>query len=286
VRTLPLPRGRSLDLGSRAVVMGIVNATPDSFYAASRLAGADAAIDAVSAMIEAGAAIIDVGGESTRPGSEYVGPAEEASRVVPVIEAIRSRWDVAISVDTRKASVAAAALDAGADIVNDVAALGDDPLLAPLCAARGVPVVLMHKKGIPASMQESPWYADCVAEVLEFLLSAASRAIEAGIAADRIVLDPGIGFGKRLGDNLALLSRLDEIAASGYPVLVGLSRKSFIGAISGAGPDNRLPGSIAAACLARARGACIFRVHDVAETVQALAVFDAALGGTRISSQT
>jgi dihydropteroate synthase len=136
----------------------------------------------------------------------------------------------------------------------------------------------MHKKGAPADMQDSPWYVDCVAEVVAFLVAAAGRAIAAGVAADRIVVDPGIGFGKRLEDNLALLSRLDEIASSGYPVLVGLSRKSFIGAISGMGPDGRLPGSLAAACAARAKGAVIFRVHDVAETVQALAVFDAARG--------
>jgi len=280
---LVLPRGRSVDLAGKAVVMGIVNATPDSFYAASRVGGAGAdmraaAVDRVAAMIEAGADIIDVGGESTRPGSEYVSPDEEAARVAPVVEAIRSRWDVAISVDTRKASVAAAALDAGADMVNDVSALGDDPALAPLCAGRGAPVVLMHKKGVPASMQDAPWYVDCVAEVLEFLVAAADRAMAAGIAKDCIVLDPGIGFGKRLEDNLALLSRLDEMAAPGYPVLVGLSRKSFIGAISGAGPEGRLPGSLAAACVARAKGARIFRVHDVAETVQALAVFDVASG--------
>lgn len=262
--------------------MGIVNATPDSFYAPSRVSGADAraaVVDTVAGMLEAGAAVIDVGGESTRPGSEYVSADEEASRVAPAIEAIRARWDVAVSVDTRKASVAAAALDAGADIVNDVAALYDDPALASLCGARGVPVVLMHKKGAPADMQDAPWYEDCVAEVLAFLLAAADRAIAAGVLADRIVIDPGIGFGKRLEDNLALLSRLDEMTSSGYPVLVGLSRKSFIGAISGYGPDGRLPGSLAAACAARAKGAVIFRVHDVAETVQALAVFDAARGG-------
>ncbi len=278
VRTLFLPRGPSLDLDGKAIVMGIVNATPDSFYAASRVAGVSAAIDATAAMIMAGGAIVDVGGESTRPGSEYVSPDEETARVVPVIEAIRSRWDIAVSVDTRKSSVAAAAIAAGADIVNDVAALGDDPALAALCASRGVPVVLMHKKGVPANMQDAPWYVDCVAEVLEFLIAAANRAIAAGKPSSRIVLDPGIGFGKRLEDNLALLVRLDEIAAAGYPVLVGLSRKSFIGALGGAGPEHRLPGSLAAACAARSRGASIFRVHDVAETVQALAVFDAASG--------
>ncbi|PKL07970.1 MAG: dihydropteroate synthase [Spirochaetae bacterium HGW-Spirochaetae-7] len=258
--------------------MGVVNVTPDSFWADSRVGDSAAAIDVVSAMVAAGAAIIDVGGESTRPGAGYVGAEEEAARVVPVIEAIRSRWGVAISVDTRKASVAAAALDAGADIVNDIAALGDDEALGLLCAARGVPVVLMHKRGIPANMQAAPEYADCVAEVRDFLVAAAGRAIAMGIAPDRIVIDPGIGFGKRLEDNIALLSRLDELAATGYPVLVGLSRKSFIGMITGAAPADRLPGSLAAACAARSRGAVIFRVHDVAETVAALAVFDASTG--------
>ena len=280
-QALCLPRGRSLELGGRAVVMGIVNATPDSFYEGSRVMDIPAAVDAVASMVGAGALIIDVGGESTRPGASYVGADEESGRVVPVIEAVRARWDVAISVDTRKAPVAAAALDAGADIVNDIAALLDDPALAPLCAARGVPVVLMHKKGVPTDMQDSPWYDDCVAEVREFLLAAADRAIAAGIPAARIVLDPGIGFGKRLQDNLALLSRLDELVEAGYPVLVGLSRKSFIGAITGADTAGRLAGSLASACAARARGARVFRVHDVAETVAALDVFDAA-GGSRL----
>jgi len=280
-QALCLPRGRSLELGGRAVVMGIVNATPDSFYEGSRVMDIPAAVDAVASMVGAGALIIDVGGESTRPGASYVGADEESGRVVPVIEAVRARWDVAISVDTRKAPVAAAALDAGADIVNDIAALLDDPALAPLCAARGVPVVLMHKKGVPTDMQDSPWYDDCVSEVREFLLAAADRAIAAGIPAARIVLDPGIGFGKRLQDNLALLSRLDELVEAGYPVLVGLSRKSFIGAITGADTAGRLAGSLASACAARARGARVFRVHDVAETVAALDVFDAA-GGSRL----
>ncbi len=277
-RFLLLPGGRALALGGRAVVMGVVNVTPDSFYPGSRVGDAAAAVDVVSSMIAAGAAIIDVGGESTRPGAEYVGADAEAARVVPVIEAIRSRWDVAISVDTRKARVAEAALDAGADIVNDIAALGDDEALAPLCAARGVPVILMHKKGVPANMQAAPLYVDCVSEVRDFLVAAAKRAMAMGIAPDSIVIDPGIGFGKRLEDNLALLSRLDELAATGYPVLVGLSRKSFIGTITGAAPGQRLPGSLAAACAARSRGAVIFRVHDVAETVAALAVFDASTG--------
>ncbi len=274
-RELCLPRGRSLALDGRFHVMGVINATPDSFWAGSRASGVDAAVDAAAAMIGGGASVLDVGGESTRPGAEYVGEAEETDRVVPVIAAIRSRWDVAVSVDTRKAAVAREALAAGADIVNDVAALGDDPGLAPLCAAARVPVVLMHKKGIPASMQDRPYYDDCAAEVLSFLLSAAASAEAAGIPRGLIVLDPGIGFGKRLEDNLSLLARLDDIAAPGYPVLVGLSRKSFVGAVTGAPPAGRLPGSLAAACAARLGGATFFRVHDVAETVDALKVLDA-----------
>jgi len=279
-RSLRLPRGRSLSLGGSAVVMGIVNATPDSFYAGSRVADVSAAVDTVAAMVQSGAGIIDVGGESTKPGAAYVGAAEELARIVPVIEAIRARWDIPVSIDTRKASVAEAALDAGADMVNDVAALGDDPLLAPLCARRGVPVVLMHKKGIPANMQASPYYDDCVSEVRDFLAGAANAAIAAGIDQAQIVLDPGIGFGKRLEDNLILIASLDVLGAAGYPVLVSLSRKSFVGAITGEQTEGRLAGSLGAACAARVHGAAIFRVHDVAETVEALAVFDAANIGT------
>lgn len=275
---LALPRGRSLALDGRFHVMGIINATPDSFWAASRAGGTDAVVDAAAAMVQAGAAILDVGGESTRPGAGYVGEAEELDRVVPAVEAIRARWDIPVSVDTRKSAVALAAIRAGADMVNDVAALGDDPLMAAACAEAGVPVVLMHKKGIPADMQDAPYYDDCPREVLAYLLAAADRAAAAGIARSAIVLDPGIGFGKRLEDNLSLLLRLDEIASAGYPVLVGLSRKSFVGAITGRQAAGRLAGSLAAACAARLRGASIFRAHDVAETVDALRVFDASAG--------
>jgi len=258
--------------------MGVINATPDSFYAGSRASG-DALVDAAAAMVAAGASIIDVGGESTRPGAHYVGLDEELARVIPSMAAIRSRWDIALSVDTRKAEVARQALDAGADIVNDVSALEDDPAMAQLCAARGVPVILMHKKGIPATMQDKPYYGDCATEVFHWLLSAAGKAIAAGISADRIILDPGIGFGKRLEDNLNILNRLDELCSSGYPVLVGLSRKAFVGAITGRDAAGRLSGSLAAACMARQKGAAVFRVHDVAETVDALRVCDAILSG-------
>jgi dihydropteroate synthase len=277
-RSLSLPRGRTLDLSRGYAVMGILNVTPDSFWAASRARG-EAVADLAAAMIADGADILDIGGESTRPGAAYVSEAEELDRVAPAVEAIRSRWDIPISVDTRKAAVARAALSAGADIVNDVAALGDDPAMAPLCAEAGAPVVLMHKKGDPEHMQEDPRYDDCPAEVFAYLAAAAERAVAAGIARDRIALDPGIGFGKRLEDNLALLSRLDELVGRGYPVLVGLSRKRFIGALTGRDAAGRLAGSLAAACASLAKGAAIFRAHDVAETVDALAVYAACVRG-------
>ncbi len=258
--------------------MGVINATPDSFYPGSRALG-DALVDVAAAMIAGGASIIDIGGESTRPGALYVSLDEELSRVMPAVAAIRQRWEIPLSVDTRKAEVARQALDSGVDMVNDVSALDDDPAMAGLCAARGVRVILMHKKGIPATMQDKPYYEDCASEVFAWLLAAAQKALLAGIAMDKIVLDPGIGFGKRDEDNLDILNRLDELCSSGYPVLVGLSRKAFIGAITGRDASRRLAGSLGAACMARSRGARLFRVHDVAETVDALRVCDAIFFG-------
>ena len=278
VTAVPLPRGRFLDLAGAAVVMGIINATPDSFYEGSRRQALDDAVDGAAEMIEGGAGILDVGGESTRPGAAYVGLDEELERVVPVVEALRRRWDIPVSVDTRKARVAKAAVLAGADMVNDISALVDDPDMASYCATASLPLILMHKKGIPSTMQDKPYYDDCLLEVRAFLLEAAGRAMAAGIRRELIILDPGIGFGKRFEDNITLLSRLDELAACGYPVLVGLSRKAFIGVITGRPADGRLAGSLGAACAARIKGACIFRVHDVAETRDALAALDATLG--------
>ncbi len=275
---LSLPRGRFLELEPFAV-MAIVNATPDSFYEPSRRRAALEARDAALAAFAAGAAVVDIGGESTRPGSDYIEEAEELERVVPVIEAIRRESDAPLSVDTRKAAVARAALAAGADILNDVSALLHEPDAAHAAAEAGAPVVLMHMRGDPKTMQNAPEYGDCPREVATFLAEAARRAEAAGVALDRIVLDPGIGFGKRLEDNLALLARLDELCALGYPLLVGISRKSMIGAITGRPPEGRLAGSLGAACAAYARGARIFRVHDPAETRDALAVFAAALAG-------
>jgi len=278
---LRLPGGRVLDLGGKPLVMGVVNLTPDSFYPGARRATAQAAAEAALAMEAAGAAIVDLGGESTRPGADPVGEEEELGRVIPAIEAIRARSGLLLSVDTRKASVARSALDAGADMVNDVSALAD-PGMAALLAERGAPVVLMHMKGEPRVMQEAPSYEDCSGEVAAFLLRAAERAMEAGIAQGAIILDPGIGFGKRLEDNLELLDPRDgavaRLSRAGWPVLVGLSRKSLVGAITGRAVEDRLAGSLGAACAARLAGAVLFRVHDVAETADALAVFDRAAG--------
>ena len=273
------PGGFALAPGGGPLVMGIVNVTPDSFYPPSRSGSAIEAVEAALSMEAEGAAMIDIGGESTRPGSEEVGEAEELQRVLPAVEGIRARSAIPISVDTRKAAVAAAALAAGADIVNDVSALAHDPAMAAIAARSGAAVILMHMKGEPKSMQEAPSYNDCAAEVAAYLGAAAERAVAAGIARERIILDPGIGFGKRFEDNLDILARLGLVAALGYPVLVGLSRKAFVGAVTGRSPEGRLAGSLGAACAAFAAGARIFRVHDVAETVDALGVFAASRGG-------
>ncbi len=273
-----LSHGRSLRFDRGPLVMGIVNVTPDSFYPGSRSRGASEAAEAALAMEAAGAAIVDVGGESTRPGSAALGEAEELDRVVPAIVAIRSRSGLPISVDTRKAAVARAAIEAGADAINDVSALRHDPGMAALAARTGAAVILMHMKGSPETMQDSPAYSDCASEVRDFLALAAQSAIAAGIPSGLILLDPGIGFGKRAEDNLDILTRLGLLAALGYPVVVGLSRKALVGHIVGKAVGDRLAGSLGAACAAYAGGAAVLRVHDVTETVDALAAFTACGG--------
>ncbi|MFP4374968.1 MAG: dihydropteroate synthase [Spirochaetaceae bacterium] len=265
----------------RPLVMGIVNCTPDSFYPGSRRESREAAVAAARGMIAEGADILDIGGESTRPGSDPVGLDEERRRVVPVVDALREHCDTPISVDTRKAVVAEAALDAGADIVNDVSGLRDDPELGPLVAARGVPVVLMHMQGTPKTMQRRPHYEDTVADILEVLRERIALATGAGVAAERIIVDPGIGFGKTVADNLRILRELSRLRAElDAPVLIGLSRKSFIGKVLGTADaplpvEERLVGTLAAHAWAAREGADILRVHDVAETVQLLEVLEA-----------
>jgi len=258
----------------RVLIMGIVNVTPDSFSDGGYFCDPEAAIGQARRLIAEGADILDVGGESTRPGAGPVAEADEIARVVPVIEAIRRESAVPISIDTMKAAVARAAVAAGATMWNDVTALtwSRDSLVT--AAALGCNVVLMHMQGEPRTMQTAPRYDDVVAEVSAFLAARASAAMAVGVARERIWLDPGIGFGKRPEHNVALVRHLDQIAALGFPVLFGASRKNSIARIAGdnSDADHRLGGSIALALEAARRGAAAVRVHDVAETVQALAV--------------
>lgn len=261
---------------SAPVVMGILNVTPDSFSDGGEFLEAGAAAIRAAAMLDEGAGIIDVGGESTRPGSEPVPGEEEARRVVPVIrEILAARPGAVISVDTYHAATAEAALEAGASIVNDITALNGDPRMSGVVAEAGCPVVLMHMLGEPKTMQESPHYDDVVAEVREFLARRAEAAISAGVSPENLILDPGIGFGKTLEHNLALIEGLDAVADLGYPVLFGASRKNFIGRISGGEAreaGERLFGTVATSVLAYERGATIFRVHDVRANREALEV--------------
>jgi dihydropteroate synthase len=266
-------------------VMGVVNATPDSFSDGGRFARHDAALAQARRLIADGADLLDVGGESTRPGADPVPEAEEIARVVPLLRAIRAESAIPISVDTMKPAVARAAMAAGASIWNDVTALRHAPESLDVAAELGCEVVLMHIQGEPGTMQAEPRYHDVVAEVVAFLAGRAEAALAAGVARQRIWLDPGIGFGKHMiRHNLPLLAGLDRIVALGFPVLLGASRKSFIGAVDGGGrgPDERLGGSIAAALAGAAAGVAAVRVHDVRETVQALRVWTAiAQAGAR-----
>jgi dihydropteroate synthase len=259
----------------RPRVMAIVNVTPDSFSDGGERLDPAQAIDDGLGFVSAGADIVDVGGESTRPGSAPIGVAEELRRVVPVVEGL-AKQSVVVSVDTRHAEVARACLDAGACIVNDVSALRDDPALLALVARRRTPVVLMHRRGRSEDKYEGPPYRDVVEDVRDFLLERARTAEAAGVARDRIALDPGIGFGKSVAENMALIAGAGRLAAAGYPVLVGSSRKSFIGQLTGVSePRRRDPASVWLAVEAARQGAAILRVHDVAGTRQALAVWAA-----------
>jgi dihydropteroate synthase len=258
-------------------LMGVVNVTPDSFSDGGLYLDRVAAIAHGEELVRDGAAFLDVGGESTRPGAEPVAEAEELARVVPVVAGLAGEG-AEVSVDTSKAAVAAAALDAGAAIVNDVTALRGDPEMAALCAERGPTVVLMHMAGTPRTMQREPRYDDVVDEVRAFLAERVEAAVAAGVAAERIWVDPGIGFGKTATHNFELLRRLGELRELGHPVVVGTSRKSFIGAGDGSPAAERLGGTIASGLLAAAEGADVLRVHDVAEHAQALAVAAAVLG--------
>jgi dihydropteroate synthase len=266
-------------VSQRPLVMGILNITPDSFSDGGRHFDASAAIEAGHAMLQAGADILDIGGESTRPGAEPVSPDEEIARVIPVVRELAKAAPV--SIDTRHAATMQAALDAGAEIINDVTALRHDPAAVDFLARNQAPIVLMHMPGTdPRSMQAQADYADVVLEVARFLRDRVATLEALGIARARIAIDPGIGFGKTMAPNLALIEALPILAQIGCPIMLGASRKRFIGTLSGVEQaEARLAGSLAVALAGAARGAAILRVHDVAETIQALAVWQACANG-------
>jgi dihydropteroate synthase len=257
-------------------LMGVVNVTPDSFSDGGLYLDSDAAVAHGEELVRDGAAILDIGGESTRPGAVEVDEAEELRRTKPVIAGLEGK--ATISVDTSKLAVAEAAIGAGASIVNDVTALRGDPEMAALCAERKVGVVLMHMPGNPRTMQDDPVYEDVVDDVKAFLVERVEVAVAAGIDEERIWLDPGIGFGKTLEHNLELLRRLAELRGLGRPLVIGTSRKSFIGKVDGSAVDERIGGTIASTVFAAAEGADVLRVHDVAESAQAMRVTEAILG--------
>lgn len=255
-------------------IMGILNVTPDSFSDGGNFHHLDSALKKAEQMILDGATILDIGGESTRPGAAEVSLAQELERVVPVIEAIRSRFDTPISIDTTKAQVMSAAVLAGADMINDVLALQGEGALEA-AAQCDVPICLMHMQGTPRTMQQAPTYHDVIADVQDFLLQRAEACMQAGVDKDRIVLDPGFGFGKTLDHNLSLLAHVKQMVKLGYPILIGLSRKSMFGQLLGREVNERLAASLSGVLVAAEQGARIFRVHDVKETADSLRVWQA-----------
>jgi len=261
---------REMEFARPPKVMGIVNVTPDSFSDGGRFFGTGEAVERALQLVEEGADIIDVGGESTRPGSAPVAKGEELRRVIPVIEGLRDRSDVPISIDTTKSAVARSALAAGADIINDVSALRSDAKMAPVAAEAGCPVVLMHMLGSPRTMQRDPQYDDVVAEVKAFLSEAIDRAVLVGIERSQLAVDPGIGFGKTVAHNLRLINELGALKTLGVPVVLGASRKSFIGKVLDVEADDRIEGTLAVSALAVKTGAEIIRVHDVSANRRAI----------------
>jgi dihydropteroate synthase len=276
-------RAGTLTPGPGPAVVGILNITPDSFSDGGEFFDPGAAAEHAATMLDEGADILDVGGESTRPGSDPVSQEEEIQRVIPVLERILSvRPEAVISVDTYRSGTATAALEAGASLVNDVTALRGDPRIASVIQEAACPVILMHMQGEPKTMQKEPHYEDVVREVRDFLAERAGYAVEAGIRPEKVILDPGIGFGKNLQHNLALLRNLDAIVDLGFPVLIGASRKSFMEKITGVQEArDRVSGTVATTVLAYERGATFFRVHDVRANREALAVAEAVLHTSR-----
>ncbi len=276
-RTFILPMRRGPLPMERPLVMGVLNVTPDSFSDGGAHLAPDAAIQRGLEMVAEGADLLDVGAESTRPGSDPVPPQEEWRRLEPVLKVLVDRAGVPLSVDTYKPETAAKALDVGVDMVNDVTALRDDRMVQTV-AKQDVPAILMHMQGEPKTMQRNPQYEEVVADILRFLRERMAHAVEGGVDEEKLLVDPGIGFGKTLDHNLEILRRLEEFRSLGRPILVGPSRKSFIGAVLDTDVEQRLEGSLAAAVLAASRGAHVVRVHDVRETVRALRLADAVLG--------
>ena len=264
-----------LHLSRRTHVMGILNVTPDSFSDGGRFLRLDDALRRAEEMVAEGADLIDIGGESSRPGSDPVALDEELDRVIPVVETLAGRVSVPLSVDTYKAEVARRALDAGAALVNDISAMRFDPAMKELIAERGVPVILMHMRGTPRDMQISPFYEDVIGEIGAFLRERIAEAVSAGIAQSSIVVDPGIGFGKRVADNLEIVRRLDAFHALGCPILLGPSRKSFIGKVLDVPSEERLEGTAAVVALSVLRGAHLIRVHDVRQMVRVARMVEA-----------
>lgn len=275
-------RGQKLSIGPEPWIAGILNVTPDSFYDGGQYFSTEQAVSRALQMAEQGARIIDIGGESTRPGSRGVPAEEELARVIPVIKNLRPRTSSLLSIDTRKSQVARAALEEGVDLVNDISSLRHDPEMAGVVARAGVPIILMHMLGTPETMQLNPMYDDVLKEIKDFLREKIKIALEAGIAANRIIIDPGIGFGKNLQHNLTLLNRLDYFLDLGKPLMIGPSRKSFLGLILEAPVDQRLEGTLAAAIISWLRGAAIIRVHDVLETKRALLVAQSIVKEERV----
>ncbi len=273
--------GREYDLDRRTLVMGVINVTPDSFSDGGLFHDPRAAVEHALRLEEEGADILDIGGESTRPGSDFVTLDEELRRVMPVLEGIMDRVGVPVSIDTTKAEVARQALAAGCVMVNDISAMRLDPEMPGLVADKGVPVCLMHMRGMPKDMQVDPRYDDVVGEIAAFLRERAQAAVEAGVDPSAILVDPGIGFGKTLEHNLEILRRLGEFRSLGYPILLGTSRKSFIGRILDLPEDQRVEGTAASVALGIAGGADIVRVHDVREMARVVRVTDAILGKGR-----
>jgi len=268
-------KGHTLQLGKRTLIMGVLNVTPDSFYDGGRYHNLNKAFERGLQMAEEGADIIDVGGESSRPGANPVGEKEELERVIPVIKKLVARIKVPISIDTYKAGVAKKAVDAGASMLNDISALRMDEKMVNVVRNIRVPICLMHMQGTPRSMQRNPRYKDVVKEIFSFLKERVDFCEQAGVDVDRIIVDPGIGFGKTVLHNLEILKNLDQFRSLGRPIMIGVSRKSFIGKVLQLEPEERLEGSLASAIWCMMKGASILRVHDVKETRRALSVIEA-----------